>query len=194
VNLATLHFRVVPDLAATEDDHVARDNWNVIFAMNEKGIGIVVQKDERNFSFDDSSPGEILLILDVINMWHARLGEMSDLDLGIVTFLDRFSDPNSFQAINKRSVNFGHAMHAIAAALLGCFNFEKVIQLGVGEKTLDDLECRGRRDYGSEIGKESDSDSDGELHDDENCNLWKHEQKYVAYVTLKIADLIDFVR
>jgi hypothetical protein len=49
-------------------------------------------------------------------------------------------------------------MHAIVVVLLGWFNLEKVIQLGAGEKTLDDLE---RRRDGSEIGKESDSDSDG---------------------------------
>jgi hypothetical protein len=59
-------------------------------------------------------------------------------------------------------------MNAIVVALLGWFNLEKVIQLGVGEKTLDELESRRRR-YGSEIGKERDSDSDGELHGDENC-------------------------
>jgi hypothetical protein len=116
VNLATLHFRVVLDLAAAEDNHVARDNWNAIVAMNEKGIGIVVQKDKRNISFDDSSPGEM------INVRHTRLGEVSGLDLGIVNVLDRFGGQNSFQAINKRSVNFGDAMHAIAVAFLGWFN------------------------------------------------------------------------
>jgi hypothetical protein len=114
---------------------------------------------------------QIFLILDVINMRCTRLGEMSGPYLGIVTCLDRFRSPNSFQAIKQRSVNLGEAMNAIVVvALLGWFNLEKVIQLGVGEKTLDDLESRRRR-YGSEIGKESDSDSDsdGELHGDENC-------------------------
>jgi hypothetical protein len=90
-----------PGRAAENDHLVAHDSLNAVFAMNEKRHRDCGSTTQTNFSFNNSSSGE------VINMRRARLGEMSGLDLGIATFFNGFGGPNCFRAINEQSVKGG---------------------------------------------------------------------------------------